>query len=124
MKTFIVAILLTLLSNPILAQLAQEDKTLSPYFMVIGGKEGVDQLPLQSTKADVNIAGVIADVTITQVYKNDGQKPLEAIYVFPASSRAAVYDMVMKIGNRTIQAEIKEKEKANRGRQRYCELIR
>lgn len=112
MKTFIVAILLTLLSNPILAQLAQEDKTLSPYFMVIGGKEGVDQLPLQSTKADVNIAGVIADVTITQVYKNDGQKPLEAIYVFPASTRAAVYDMVMKIGNRTIQAEIKEKEKA------------
>lgn len=112
MKTSLIAILTLLLFNPILAQSTQEDKTLSPYFMVVGGKAGVDQLPLQSTKADVNIAGVIADVTITQVYKNDGQKPLEAIYVFPASTRAAVYDMVMKIGKRTIQAEIKEKNQA------------
>ena len=65
-----------------------------------------------STKASVNIAGVIADVTIRQVYKNDGKKPLEAIYVFPTSTRAAVYDMVMTIGNRTIQAEIKERNQA------------
>lgn len=105
--------LMVLLINPILAQDTQEaDKTLSPYFMVVGGQKGVDQLPLLSTSADVNIAGVIADVTITQVYKNDGQKPIEAIYVFPASTRAAVYDMVMKIGNRTIQAEIKERNQA------------
>ncbi len=112
MKTSWLAILMALLLNPILAQDTQEDKTLSPYFRVIGGQEGVDQLPLLSTSAEVNIAGVIADVTITQVYKNDGQKPIEAIYVFPASTRAAVYDMVMKIGNRTIQAEIKEKNQA------------
>jgi len=112
MKTSLIAILTVLLFNPILAQNTQADKTRSPYFMVVGEKAGVDQLPLQSTKADVNIAGVIADVTITQVYKNDGQKPLEAIYVFPASTRAAVYDMVMKIGKRTIQAEIKEKNQA------------
>lgn len=112
MKTSYLAFILALLCSPILAQNTEEDKTLSPYFMVVGGKAGVDRLPLQSTKADVNIAGVIADVTITQVYKNEGQKPIEALYVFPASTRAAVYDMVMKIGNRTIQAEIKEKEKA------------
>ncbi|MBX2875273.1 MAG: VWA domain-containing protein [Saprospiraceae bacterium] len=113
MKTSWIVILMVLLLNPILAQDTQkEDKTLSPYFMIVGGQQGVDQLPLLSTSADVNIAGVIADVTITQVYKNDGQKPIEAIYVFPASTRAAVYDMVMKIGNRTIQAEIKEKNQA------------
>ena len=112
MKTSCLAILMVLLLNPILAQDIQEDKTLSPYFRIIGGQEGVDQLPLLSTSAEVNIAGVIADVAITQVYKNDGLKPIEAIYVFPASTRAAVYDMVMKIGNRTIQAEIKEKNQA------------
>lgn len=104
---------MVLVLNPILAQdMHKEDKTLSPYFMIVGGQEGIDQLPLLSTSAQVNIAGVIADVTITQVYKNDGRKPLEAIYVFPASTRAAVYDMEMKIGNRTIQAEIKEKNQA------------
>lgn len=105
--------LMVLLINPILAQDTQEeDKTLSPYFMIVGGQQGIDQLPLLSTSAEVNIAGVIADVAITQVYKNNGQKPIEAIYVFPASTRAAVYDMLMKIGNRTIQAEIKEKNQA------------
>ena len=50
--------LMVLLINPILAQDTQEeDKTLSPYFMVVGGQKGVDQLPLLSTSADVNIAG-------------------------------------------------------------------
>lgn len=106
------ALLFVLLFSPIWSQSTHGDKTLSPYFRIIGNEEGIDQLPLQSTKASVNIAGVIADVTIRQVYKNDGKKPLEAIYVFPTSTRAAVYDMVMTIGNRTIQAEIKERNQA------------
>jgi Ca-activated chloride channel family protein len=90
------------------------DKTLSPYFFIKSDNPEIDQLPLKSTSADVNIAGVIADVTITQVYKNEGQSVLEAIYVFPASTRAAVYDMKMKIGEREIFAIIQEKEKARR----------
>ena len=38
------------------------DKTLSPYFLVKSDNPDVDQLPLYLTKADVNIVGVIADV--------------------------------------------------------------
>ncbi|GAJ04768.1 unnamed protein product, partial [marine sediment metagenome] len=60
--------------------------------------------------------GVIADITITQVYKNQGKNTLEAIYVFPASTRAAVYSMKMTIGEREILAIIQEKELA---RQNY-----
>jgi Ca-activated chloride channel family protein len=74
----------------------------------------VDKLPLLSTKADVSIAGVIADVRVTQVYKNDGKKPIEAIYTFPASTRAAVYAMKMTIGDRTIVAKIREREQARK----------
>jgi Ca-activated chloride channel family protein len=88
------------------------DKTLSPYFFIKSDNPETDQLPLKSTSADVNIAGVIADVRITQVYKNEGQNVLEAIYVFPASTRAAVYDMKMKIGEREIFAIIQEKQEA------------
>jgi Ca-activated chloride channel family protein len=91
---------------------AQEDKTLSPYFMVFSDDPAVDQLPLKSTRADVRIAGVIAQVEVTQVYKNEGKNTLEAIYVFPASTRAAVYAMKMTIGQRTIEAQIKEREEA------------
>lgn len=92
------------------------DKTLSPYFFVKSDDPGVDQLPLKSTSADVKIVGVIADVVVTQVYKNEGKKALEAIYLFPASTRAAVYGMKMTIGKRTIIAKIQKKEEA---RQQY-----
>ena len=89
-------------------------KTLSPYFLVKSRDPEVDRLPLKSTWAEVNISGVIADVKVIQVYKNEGNKPLEAIYVFPASTRAAVYGMKMTIGERTITAKIREREQARR----------
>ncbi|HTZ40184.1 MAG TPA: VIT domain-containing protein, partial [Syntrophales bacterium] len=73
----------------------QDDRTLSPYFFVKSGDPALDRLPLKSTSAAVRISGVIADVLVTQLYRNEGKKPLEAIYVFPASTRAAVYGMKM-----------------------------
>jgi len=91
-----------------------EDRTLSPYFFVKSDDPETDRLPLKSTMADVSIAGVIADVKVTQVYRNEGQKPLEAIYVFPGSTRAAVYGMKMTIGERVIEAEIKKKDDARK----------
>jgi len=93
-----------------------DDKTLSPYFFVQGGDENIEALPLKSTSADVNIVGVIADVKVTQEYMNKGTKPIEAIYIFPASTRAAVYSMKMTVGDRILIAKIKEKEQA---RQEY-----
>ncbi len=91
-----------------------EDKTLSPYFFVNSKDPATDRLPLKSTAASVNISGVIADVLVTQIYKNEGKKPLEAIYVFPASTRAAVYGMKMTIGKRVIEAKIKKRDEARR----------
>ncbi len=69
-------------------------------------------MPLLSTEAKVDIAGVIANVRVTQVYKNEGKKPIEAIYIFPASTRAAVYGMKMTIGKRTIVANIEKRAEA------------
>jgi len=91
---------------------SSQDKTLSPYFFVKSDDPEVDKLPLKKTTADVDIAGVIAKVKITQVYKNEGKRPIEAKYVFPASTRAAVHGMKMTIGDRTIVAEIDEREEA------------
>ncbi|MEM8906689.1 MAG: TonB family protein [Bacteroidota bacterium] len=93
---------------------AQEkpDQTESPYFYLPGEKEAGEQFPLLHTEADVQVAGVIANVTIKQVYKNDGPQAIEAIYVFPASTRAAIYQMEFTIGERIIVAKIEEKQKA------------
>ena len=102
--------------KPLLAQkgktLAPEDKTLSPYFVVLTDDPETDALPLKSTRADVKIAGTVATVKVTQVYKNQGKKTLEAIYVFPGSTRAAVHAMRMTIGERVVEAEIMERQKA------------
>ncbi len=88
------------------------DKTLSPYFFVKSDDPTIDRLPLKATRVAVRIAGVIADVTVSQEYHNEGKSPLEAIYIFPASTRAAVYGMKMTIGKRTIEARIKERAAA------------
>ena len=111
---------LLLMAGPVVAQTTpaqgpeEADRTLSPYFLVKSEDAEVDALPLKSTSAHVNVAGVIADVVVTQVYQNEGKRTLEAIYVFPGSTRAAVYGMKMTIGERTIVAQIKERERARR----------
>jgi Ca-activated chloride channel family protein len=89
-----------------------DGKTLSPYFFVEGGDPDLDRLPLKDTRVDVAIAGVIADVTVRQVYENRGQRPLHARYVFPASTRAAVSGLTMTIGDVRIVAKIREREQA------------
>ncbi len=93
------------------------DKTLSPYFFVKDADEALDPLPLQSTRAEVNISGVIAEVHLVQKYRNRGQRTLEAVYVFPASTRAAIHRMKMTIGRRVIVARIQERRAARRAYQ-------
>ncbi|HPF64156.1 TonB family protein [Lentimicrobium sp.] len=83
-----------------------------PYFEVPGGATEV--LPLKSTSAKVRIAGVIAHVTVSQVYQNRGNQPVEAVYVFPGSTRSAVHAMQMKIGSRTITARIETRDQAQK----------
>lgn len=86
----------------------------APYFLVKSKDPNTDTLPLKSTRADVSIAGNVAEVRVTQIYKNEGKNTLEAIYTFPASTRAAVRAMRMTIGERIVDAKIKEREQARK----------
>ncbi len=87
-------------------------QTESPYFFVKSDDPTVDQLPLKSTTVDVKISGVIADVVVTQRYKNEGQRAIDARYVFPGSTQAAVYGMTVRLADRLITAKIREKQQA------------
>jgi Ca-activated chloride channel family protein len=87
-------------------------KTLSPYFFVEGPMQGAETFPLESTKIAAHVAGVIAEVTVTQTYRNDGTMPIHARYVFPASTRAAVHGMQIQVGNQRVVAKIRERERA------------
>jgi Ca-activated chloride channel family protein len=109
-KICLVLIAITAIAFPVSAQ-KQEDKTLAPYF-VVQGDPNVDQLPLKDTRVDIAVSGVIADVKVVQTYRNEGSRPINASYVFPTSTRAAVYAMRMKIGDQIIVAKIKERDAA------------
>jgi Ca-activated chloride channel family protein len=87
-------------------------KTLSPYFLIQTKGSGDVRFPLKSTDVRADISGVIADVTVVQIYANEGVTPINARYIFPASTRAAVHGMTMKIGEKIIHAKVKEKAAA------------
>jgi len=87
-------------------------KTESPYFFVKSDDPSVDRLPLKGTEVAVKISGVIADVTVTQTYRNEGKRAIEAKYVFPGSTKAAVSGLNVRLADRLITAQIREKQQA------------
>lgn len=89
-----------------------QDKTGSPYFYVESKETGTDCFPLKKTDVTAVIEGVVADIHVVQTYTNAGTNPLNARYVFPASTQVTIHGMQMQIGNQVVTATIKEKEEA------------
>ncbi|MCC6621952.1 MAG: VWA domain-containing protein [Deltaproteobacteria bacterium] len=94
------------------ARAAAPDLTEAPRFVVPGAVEGVDRLSLAESIYDVEVSGVIAHARLEQTYVNEGPATLDAIYVFPMSTRAAITGLTMRIGAREIVARIEEREAA------------
>ncbi|MDZ7735720.1 MAG: VIT domain-containing protein [Gammaproteobacteria bacterium] len=57
---------------------------------------------------------MIAEVSMTQAFRNDSGDWREAIYVFPLPDQAAVRAMRIRIGERVIEGEIHERAKAKK----------
>ncbi len=110
-KGFVFAILSIVgLSTSIIAQ--DEYGTECPYFNVTAEQSNGPQFSLLSTDVHATVSGVIANVTIEQTYYNAGASEVDATYVFPMSSQAAVYAMEMIIGDRVVEAVIKSNTEA------------
>ncbi len=90
----------------------EKDVTLAPYFLVEGTDSSTDPFPLKGTEVTANVNGTIAEIHVTQRYANEGENPINAKYVFPASTRVVVHGMTMTVGNHVVRAQIKEKEEA------------
>src|SRR3954467_2410844 len=58
--------------------------------------------PLKHTDVQAEISGFLSRVTVTQEFVNPSSSPVEAIYVFPLPNNAAVDDMTLHVGSRTI----------------------
>jgi Ca-activated chloride channel family protein len=68
--------------------------------------------PLKHTDVKATISGSLSRVTVTQEFTNPFKETIEAIYVFPLPSQAAVDDMTIAIGERKVKGLIKKREEA------------
>jgi len=80
------------------------------------GKDGNVRgfVPLRHTTVKTEISGFVARTEVTQEFENVLEDPVEAIYVFPLPHDSAVDGMSMKVGDREIQAVIKERDEARK----------
>ncbi len=68
--------------------------------------------PLKQTDVKAEITGSMARVNVTQEFQNPLTEKIEAVYVFPLPRNAAVDDMTMLVGDRTVKGKIKRREEA------------
>ncbi|CAF3940905.1 unnamed protein product, partial [Adineta steineri] len=66
----------------------------------------------------LNVAATIrsfaADVSITQLFRNEETTPIKAVYCFPIEEQAAIYSFIARIDDREITAQLKEKKTAHK----------
>ncbi|CAF1292907.1 unnamed protein product [Didymodactylos carnosus] len=77
-------------------------------------------VPFKSVSVDTKIRSFCADVTITQLFQNDEQQPIEAVYCCPIEENAAIYSFLAKVDDREIRAHLKEKKQAQ---QEYSQAL-
>lgn len=80
----------------------------------------IPKMPLKHIQYEASVNGIFAKVKCIQEFENDAENPVESIYAFPMPDESTVIGCVMKIGNRKVEAELKEAEQA---RQEYDEAV-
>src|SRR5215217_2336774 len=68
--------------------------------------------PLKHTDVKAEISGFISRVTVMQQFENPFKEKIEAVYTFPLPQNAAVDDMTMMVGDRTVRGKILQREEA------------
>ncbi len=66
------------------------------------------------SKVHFDINGMIAIVQVEQTFRNETDRYLEGVYVFPLPGNAAVRALEMQLGDRRIVGEIKERMQAKK----------
>lgn len=74
----------------------------------------VGEFPLRHTDVQAEISGFLARAVVEQRYSNPFERTIEAVYVFPLPSLAAVNDFVMEVGGRRIVGVVRPRAEAER----------
>jgi Ca-activated chloride channel homolog len=72
----------------------------------------VGTCPLKRTTVKAEVSGFLSRVRVTQEFENPFKEKIEAVYAFPLPQAAAVDDMTMRVGERTVRGRILRREEA------------
>ncbi|MEZ6041886.1 MAG: VIT domain-containing protein [Planctomycetaceae bacterium] len=74
-------------------------------------------LPLQELDIQATVDDLFSEVAVHQVFVNSARESVEATYVFPLPSRAAVTRFTMRVAGRVVESELQEREAARKAYQ-------
>ena len=118
-KSFLV-LALAVISVPVFMALHGAESTVSaqtgeaPGSLTVIDSSGKPRstCPLKHTDVKAEISGFISRVVVTQQFENSFKEKIEAVYAFPLPQNAAVDDMTMIVGERTVKGKILPREQA------------
>ncbi|MEI6218302.1 MAG: VIT domain-containing protein [bacterium] len=89
--------------------------------MLIPTDQSLPALAIKNQRVSIQIKDGTATASIEQVFKNNVDRDLEAIYVFPLPEGASIADFAMYINGKRVSGELVEKGKA---RKIYEDIVR
>ncbi|HEY4425918.1 MAG TPA: VIT and VWA domain-containing protein [Pyrinomonadaceae bacterium] len=112
-------LILSVLALPVIIALygpqnvsAQTEDTSGALTVIDGNGKQKAVCPLKHTDVKAEISGFISRVVVTQQFENPFKEKIEAVYTFPLPQNAAVDDMTMIVGDRTVRGKILPREEA------------
>ena len=91
---------------------AQESETPGTLQVLDSTGKPKAKCPLKQTTVKAEISGFLSRVVVTQEFENPFKEKIEAVYTFPLPQNAAVDDMTMLVGDRTVRGKILRREEA------------
>jgi Ca-activated chloride channel family protein len=92
---------------------AAADKDPNTEGRLVTRRDGkVVDVPLEHTEVAIRVDGQLAEATVTQRFRNPYAAKIEAVYLFPLPTNAAVGGLTLSSGGRTIRGTIQERAKA------------
>jgi Ca-activated chloride channel family protein len=112
--SFLLVAVLTILAPAVRGQSREDSAPQTPGALQALDTSGKQRglCPLKHTDVSADIAGSLARVTVTQDFENPFEDKIEAVYTFPLPQAAAVDDMTMQVGDRTVKGKVMRREQA------------
>jgi Ca-activated chloride channel homolog len=98
--------------TPLLRCERPADAQSGSFFMRRTYGEPWTSAPMLETDVSVRVSGLVARAKVVQRFRNGSDEWVEGIYVFPLPPQSAVDHLRMRVGERTIEGQIREREQA------------